>query len=113
VSQYSSLELVCILGDVADRAGSTPKPSVSITITHKVRSCVMAESTITAKGQTTVPADIRAFVHAKPGTRLIWSAMPDGTIIVRAKTKSILDMAGMLKAPKGKHVSVDDMNPWR
>jgi hypothetical protein len=26
---------------------------------------------------------------------------PDGTIIVRAKTKSILDMAGMLKALKG------------
>jgi len=56
---------------------------------------------------------IRALVDAEPGTRLVWSAMPDGTIIVRAKTKSILDMAGMLKAPKGKHVSVDDMNPWR
>jgi antitoxin PrlF len=73
----------------------------------------MAESTITAKGQTTVPADIRALVDAKPGTRLVWSVMSDGTIIVRAKTKSILDMAGMMKAPKGKHVSVDDMNPWR
>jgi AbrB family looped-hinge helix DNA binding protein len=84
-----------------------------LTIDLFVRSIGMAESTITAKGQTTVPADIRALVDAKPGTRLVWSAMPDGTIIVRAKTKSILDMAGMLKAPKGKHVSVDDMNPWR
>ena len=37
--------------------------------------------------------------------------MPDGTIIVRAKTKSLLDMAGMLKAP-GKRVSVEDMSPW-
>jgi len=72
----------------------------------------MIESTITAKGQTTVPADIRAFVDAKPGTRLIWSAMPDGTIIVRAKTKSILDLGGILKAPKGRRVSVGDMNPW-
>lgn len=54
---------------------------------------------------------IRAFVDVKPGTRLVWLAMPDGTIIVRAKTKSILDLAGMLKAPNGKHVSVDDMNP--
>ncbi len=59
----------------------------------------MAESTITAKGQTTVPADIRAVMHAKPGTRLVWSATPDGTIIVRAKTQSIRDLAGMLKAP--------------
>ena len=73
----------------------------------------MAESTITAKGQTTVPAEIRAVMHAKPGTRLVWSAMPDGTIIVRAKTQSIRDMAGMLKAPKGKHITIDDMNPWR
>jgi hypothetical protein len=60
-----------------------------------------------------VPADIRALSHAKPGTRLVWSAIPDGTIFVRAKTKSIPDMAGMLKAPEGKQVSVDDRNPWR
>lgn len=73
----------------------------------------MNESTITAKGQTTVPADVRALVSASPGTRLVWSVTPDGTIIVRAKTKSILDMAGMLKAPEGKHVAVEDMNPWR
>jgi antitoxin PrlF len=73
----------------------------------------MAESTITTKGQTTVPADIRAFVHAEPGTRLVWSVMPDGTIIVRAKTKSLRDLAGMLKAPKGTRVRVDEMNPWR
>jgi antitoxin PrlF len=42
--------------------------------------------------------------------------MPDGTIIVRAKNKSILDLAGMLKAPKSlkvKKVSVDSMNAWR
>ncbi len=73
----------------------------------------MAESTITSKGQTTVPADIRALVHAKPGTRLVWSVMPDGTIVVRAKTKSILDMAGLRRAPSGKRVSVDAMYPWR
>lgn len=73
----------------------------------------MTESTITSKGQTTVPADIRALVDARPGTRLVWSVMPDGTIIVRAKTRSLRDMAGLLKAPKGKRVSVEAMNPWR
>jgi AbrB family looped-hinge helix DNA binding protein len=73
----------------------------------------MTESTITAKGQTTVPAEVRALVHAKPGTKLIWSVTPDGTIIVRAKTKSILDMAGMLKPAKTKRVAVEDMNAWR
>lgn len=73
----------------------------------------MLESTITAKGQTTVPAEVRALVDAGPGTRLVWSVMPDGTIIVRAKTRSVLELAGLLKAPKGKRVAVEDMNPWR
>ena len=73
----------------------------------------MTESTITAKGQTTVPAEIRARVGAGPGTRLVWAVAPDGTIIVRAKTQSILDMAGLIKAPKGKRVSIEAMNPWR
>ena len=73
----------------------------------------MPESTLTTKGQTTVPADIRAVVQATPGTRLVWSVTPDGTIIVRAKTKSILDLAGMLRAPAGKAIGVEAMNPWR
>lgn len=73
----------------------------------------MAESTLTAKGQTTVPAQVRAQVGAAPGTRLVWHVMPDGSIIVRAKTRSILDLAGSLKAPKGIHVAVEDMNAWR
>jgi antitoxin PrlF len=73
----------------------------------------MSESTITVKGQTTVPQPIREALHTTPGTKLHWNLMPDGTIIVRAKTKSILDLAGILKAPKGKKVSVEDMNAWR
>jgi len=73
----------------------------------------MAESTITAKGQTTVPAEVREQIHAAPGTRLVWTVTPDGTVVVRAKTKSILDLAGTLKSPKDKHVSVQQMNAWR
>ena len=73
----------------------------------------MAESTITVKGQTTVPLPIRDAMHTQAGSRLTWSLMPDGTAIVRAKTKSVLDLAGMLKASPGKQVSIEDMNPWR
>ncbi len=73
----------------------------------------MAESTVTTKGQTTVPAEIRALVNAQAGTRLVWTAMPDGTLIVRAKTKSIFDLAGSIKPAQGQHVSIEDMNAWR
>ena len=73
----------------------------------------MPESTITSKGQTTVPLEIRKRINAEPGARLVWHVMPDGGLIVRAKNKSILDLAGVLKAPKGKHVAIEAMNAWR
>ena len=73
----------------------------------------MSESTITVKGQTTVPQLVREALGAGPGTKLLWYVMPDGSISVRVKSKSILDLAGMLKAPKGKRVALDKMNPWR
>lgn len=73
----------------------------------------MSESTITTKGQTTVPRQIREHLGAGPGTRLVWHVMPDGSLVVRAKTLSLLDLAGSLKSPKGKKVSIEDMNAWR
>jgi len=72
----------------------------------------VVESTVTTKGQTTVPAEVRERIGAGPGTRLVWHVMPDGSVIVRAKTRSILELAGMLEAPKGKHVAVEEMNAW-
>jgi antitoxin PrlF len=73
----------------------------------------MSESTITIKGQTTVPQPIRDALHTEAGTKLQCNLMPDGTITVRAKTKSMLDLAGLLKAPKGTKVQIEDMNAWR
>ena len=73
----------------------------------------MAESTVTAKGQTTVPREARNRIGVAPGTRLVWHVMPGGGVIVRAKNKSILDLAGTLKAPNGKRIAVGAMNAWR
>ena len=73
----------------------------------------MPESTITAKGQTTVPRQIREHLGAGPGTRLVWHVMPGGGLIVRAKTHSVLELAGTLKSPKKKPVPLEAMNAWR
>ena len=48
----------------------------------------MSKSTITAKGQTTVPADIRQAIGADAGTRLGLVCPPDGRPFVRVKTNS-------------------------
>ena len=71
----------------------------------------MTESTITAKGQTTVPADIRQSIGAVPGTRLVWHALADGRLFVRVKNKSVLDLAGVLTPPDGRHLSIEEMRP--
>lgn len=73
----------------------------------------MPESIINAKGQTTVPRQVREQIGAGPGTRLVWHVMPNRSLIVRAKTHSILALKGMLKSRKRTLVAVEDMNPWR
>lgn len=73
---------------------------------------VLSLSTLGRKGQTTVPAAVRAALGMRPGTRLRWHVMPDGTAIVRAKNRSVLELAGMLRPPKGKSCSLQEMNAW-
>ena len=38
---------------------------------------------ITAKGQTTVPREVRAALKSKPGDMLVWEVEPDGRVGVR------------------------------
>lgn len=71
----------------------------------------MTESTITAKGQTTVPAEIRQVIGGVLGTRLVWHALQDGRLFVRVKNKSFFDLKGLLTPPKGKRVAIKDMRP--
>jgi len=71
------------------------------------------KSSLDARNRTTVPAAIRAAMKAKPGTPLTWTVLSDGTVVVRAKSRSLTELAGMIKPPKGGTVTIDEMNPWR
>mgnify|MGYP003463003418 CR=1 FL=1 len=44
----------------------------------------MALATVISKGQTTIPKDIRAAANLKPGDRIHFTVLGDGTVIVRA-----------------------------
>ena len=55
------------------------------------------ESIITAKGQTTVPAQVRERLGSATGTRLAWHVTSHGAVLVRPKITSILDTAGTAK----------------
>ena len=73
----------------------------------------MSESTLTSKGQTTVPRQVREQMGVGAGARLVWHVMPGGAVMVRAKTHSVLSLAGSLKSPQKTPVAIEDMNPWR
>jgi len=53
----------------------------------------MTFATMTSKGQTTIPKDIRAAANLKPGDRIHFTVLEDGTIIVRVKNKSIRNVS--------------------
>ena len=70
----------------------------------------MSEATLTSKGQITIPADIRRVMAIGPKDRLTFTPMPDGTVVMRAKTKSLRDLKGTLKPPPGTTVGISDMS---
>jgi AbrB family looped-hinge helix DNA binding protein len=70
---------------------------------------------MTSKGQVTIPADIRKSMRLQAGERVVFTQLEDGTTVMRAKTRSILDLKGLLKptARKRAKVSIRDMNIGR
>ena len=68
----------------------------------------MTFATIPSKGQTTIPKSVRDAAGLQAGDRIHFTVLPDGTIIVREKTKSIRDVAR--KAATRRRVTVSQMN---
>ncbi len=69
----------------------------------------MSISTITSKGQTTIPADIRAFLKVGAGDKLMFIPQPDGKVLLTSKTLDVRELYGCLPKPK-KRVNLDDMD---
>lgn len=73
----------------------------------------MLEATMTSKGQTTIPKDIRDGLGIKSGDRITFTQMPDGTVLMRAKTKSLAEIAAALHREGRAPVAVEQMTPWQ
>ena len=67
-------------------------------------------TTLTSKGQTTIPKEIRDSLGMKPGDRMTFTLMPGGTVVMRLKSKSILELAGILHKKGRKAVSIEQMS---
>jgi antitoxin PrlF len=69
----------------------------------------MSTSTLTSKGQTTIPKDIRKRLNLHPGDRLEFVIDEDGRVLVLPASIDASESAGMIKSP-ARSVSVEDMN---
>jgi AbrB family looped-hinge helix DNA binding protein len=72
----------------------------------------MSTLTVTAKGQVTLRKDILKHLGVQPGETIAVDKLPDGRIEVRAArpTGKISDIFGFLKRPRGRSLSIEEMN---
>ncbi len=65
--------------------------------------------TMTSKGQTTLPAEIRELLHLKPGDKI--SYFVDGDkVVINAKNKRAVDLIGILHDPNRPMLSLEKMD---
>ena len=69
----------------------------------------MSTSTVTSKGQTTIPKDVRRRLNLHPGDRLEFVIDEDGRVLVLPASVDAAELAGMLQRP-AKTVTVAEMN---
>ena len=69
----------------------------------------MPSTTLTSKGQVTIPKAVRDELGLRVGDRIAFRVLEDGTVVVEPETVELLDLRGILK-PKRKGVSVSDMD---
>ncbi len=64
------------------------------------------DATLTSKGQTTIPKQIRDSLCMKTGDRMTFTLMPDGVVLMRVKNKHVSDLAGLLYKKGRKSIPV-------
>jgi antitoxin PrlF len=73
----------------------------------------MSETTLTSKGQTTIPKEIRDQLGLRAGDRLTFTLLPDGTVILRVKNRSITSLGACLQREGQPPISINQMSPWQ
>jgi len=68
----------------------------------------MRESTVTTKGQTTLPKDVRKVLGLQPGDKLRYILLDGEVRILRARP--VLDLEGALKRSGQKPVTLEEMD---
>jgi AbrB family looped-hinge helix DNA binding protein len=67
-------------------------------------------ATLTSKGQTTIPKEIRDRLRLAPGDKLDFVVEGDGRVVLRPATVNVRELKGLLRRKNAKPVSLETMN---
>jgi antitoxin PrlF len=70
----------------------------------------MPTSTLTSKGQITVPKPIREHLHVAEGDQVDFAIAANGDVVMHRITGSVSALAGLLHQPNRKAVSLEEMD---
>ena len=70
----------------------------------------MPTATITSKGQTTIPKEIRELLNLHPGDRLDFLVEVDGRVYVQPINVEVESLKGILHRPDRALVSIEQMD---
>ncbi|MEO5923401.1 MAG: type II toxin-antitoxin system PrlF family antitoxin [Bryobacteraceae bacterium] len=70
----------------------------------------MTTSTLTSKGQLTIPKEVRDQLQLKAGQKIEFRVVSDGQVLMRARNRNVTALKGVIKPKPGKHVSIQQMN---
>lgn len=69
-----------------------------------------AYTTMTSKGQLTIPKDVRDQLGIEPGTRF-FVTVRNGQVVAMPKNKKLADLAGILgRPPNGRSLTIEDID---
>lgn len=70
----------------------------------------MALSTLTSKGQVTIPKQIREQLRIAPGNRLDFQLAPSGEVVMKVLNRDLRALKGIVKFPRRRAVSLAEMD---
>ncbi len=70
-------------------------------------------TTMTTKGRVTVPRGIRRRLGLKPGDKMAFTLLTDGTVVMRPKTRRLADLAGSLTRSGQPKIVIEAMHPFK
>ena len=70
----------------------------------------MPNSTLTSKGQITIPREVRERLHLKTGSRIGFIVEPSGQVVLKPLDRDFRSLCGIVRSRRKRPVSVKEMN---